>query len=276
MWERPADLPKLLNPPLDEIVIGVQFRLRGEAPEFLNAEVWKQLAADYPVVHAHPPIDPKFEGEQIDFEAQQLRLQQVRFPVLQRHWFIGRDENKLVQFQPDRVLFNWRRLGVRDNQYSFFEEPAKEFFRVFTKINEYFSDCGIGPADINQAEVSYINFIEEKSYLGSSMFPLRILHKAIESEESFRYSFTKKMISEKGSFIGRTYHDLATAVQQNSGKQGLKVDITCRGYPEGNSLDSAMEFLFAARRSIVNSFFELMSDGMLEKFNSDSSGNANA
>ena len=61
MSDRPADLPDFTDPPVTEVVLGVQFN---SIEHFLAPHVgllWQALTPDFPYAEEHPPVGPAFE-----------------------------------------------------------------------------------------------------------------------------------------------------------------------------------------------------------------------
>ena len=80
-----------------------------------------------------------------------------------RSWFVSKEENHLLQFQPDRFLMNWRRRRSED-RYPRFEGIVKELQECLQLLEGHFRsnfDCELA---INQAEVAYINLIEVNNF----------------------------------------------------------------------------------------------------------------
>lgn len=58
---RPDHLPDFRTPPLNEVVVGVQFAPARGYQQILAGEVWELYRAQFPTVEEMPPIPPAFE-----------------------------------------------------------------------------------------------------------------------------------------------------------------------------------------------------------------------
>src|SRR5665811_378513 len=112
----PKSLPVFENPPIQEVVLGIQFQKQREYLDFFAYEVWNLFKNEYPNIQEHPYLPPQFEtfgGSQNIGQTAQIEFSQMR----KRNFFIAADNESLVQFQADRMLHNWRRSDLRVNSY---------------------------------------------------------------------------------------------------------------------------------------------------------------
>jgi uncharacterized protein (TIGR04255 family) len=127
---RPADLPDYDRPPINEVVIGIQFA----RVDITGAHVglfWNELRSEFPKVSEQPALAATAEI-----------LQPSRFapPILQfsswhgsRHWLTSEDDIQLIQIQADRLFYNWRR-GPDAAPYPHFESLQHKFREVGEKM----------------------------------------------------------------------------------------------------------------------------------------------
>jgi uncharacterized protein (TIGR04255 family) len=144
---------------------------------------------------------------------------------------------------------------VRDRFQTEIAEVAE-----FSRANE------IGEIKCNQCEVSYINVIDN---VGGED-PIRELGR-IFTVWSENYSNAELQHIERGAFScsyilggeggkeprGRLRVSVAPAVRDISPTSVLRFDITVRGRPETNSIESALKWLDAARIDVVQAFAAL-------------------
>jgi uncharacterized protein (TIGR04255 family) len=64
----------------------------------------------------------------------------------------------LLQLQPDRFHYNWRRLEPSD-LYPRFEALAPEFFRWYGLWTAFIDQAGLGELHVQSAELTYVNQI---------------------------------------------------------------------------------------------------------------------
>jgi uncharacterized protein (TIGR04255 family) len=146
---RPADLPDYERPPIDEVVLGVQFRRFQGFSQAHVGLIWNEIRDRYPRTEDQPPIvqlSPALPPG--------LPLQFAGVGLF-RVWLISADDTRVLQIQNDRLLHNWRR---RNNaEYPRFESLAKEFLEQFNRFERL-----IGPCSLEQVEVTYINWLPSK------------------------------------------------------------------------------------------------------------------
>ena len=58
---RPSHLPVFSNPPLDEVVLGIQFTPVSSYTSVHGNDVWALFREEFPLVQEHPALEPKFE-----------------------------------------------------------------------------------------------------------------------------------------------------------------------------------------------------------------------
>lgn len=152
---RPADLPDYDNPPVNEVVIGIQF----EPTTLTGARVglfWEELRGEFPNASEQPPLEPKIED---------LQPPHFSAPIIQftsswrgsRHWLVSADDVQLVQIQADRLFYNWRR-GPHNAPYPHFEALQERFWNIVGKWSAFVIKKE-QKLRLTQWEVSYINHI---------------------------------------------------------------------------------------------------------------------
>lgn len=156
-----ADGPTFTNPPVAEIVLGVQHEpLAGLRPPIV-ARYWERVREQFPGWTAHPPINAAFET----FGPPAPRRSRVSFelpstPGPTRAMFEDADGNQLIQVQPDRFVRNWRRYGDQEAPYPRYATFHRPGFEVALKdYLAFLTEHGVGEMVANQVEVTYVNHI---------------------------------------------------------------------------------------------------------------------
>ncbi len=253
--QRPDHLPDYSDPPLDEVVLGIQFSPVSRYGSIHAVKVWKLFSDEYPSVQEHPILDPQFEtfgGANVQAGPQFVFGESS---VGSRIWFLSEDENHVVQFQPDRFILNWRR---RPNvqPYPHFEGLAEAYLSNIRKLEEFFSNEFEYRMDINQAEVSYINIIpvERFSQIGewfqfwdSDGFEL----------EGLSASFSEVIRNANDKPFARLHHQLQSVLTADGKQKAYRLSLSYKGKPAGNDVTSAMDFLKAGREAIVLRFGQM-------------------
>ena len=105
---RPDDLPDFGKPPLNEVVLGVQFAPPSGYSQIRAGQVWELFKGKYPHTEEYMPLPPVFEtfGPRVVAQANQLEF--IDGPMHDRYWFLNDAHDELIQFQQDRLLHNWR------------------------------------------------------------------------------------------------------------------------------------------------------------------------
>lgn len=159
MTDRPADLPEFDQPPVVEVVMGVQF----EALKLLHQGhiglFWDKVRVAYPRTQDQARLQTPPELSDI-FGWPSLRIELVDSPPVHRAWFLNEDEALLIQLQDDRLVHNWRHRG---GAYPRFEPLLDLFWSHLDKLAAVLIDTGLEPLVMEQVEVSYINWIEADS-----------------------------------------------------------------------------------------------------------------
>ena len=97
---RPAGLPEFAEPPLTEVVIGVQFNSLDRFLSPYLGLLWDQFRSAFPNVEEHVPIAPAFET----FGPNPQFLPFVGFQIsataeMPRVFFVNEDRTQLLQVQ---------------------------------------------------------------------------------------------------------------------------------------------------------------------------------
>lgn len=236
------------SPPLVELVLGAQF----EKP-FLSPEVVYQLYRDYfgskfPTIQEREIVPTTIE--KLDKET----ILSVPGHFQARKLFVNRANDELIQLQPDKFLYNWRRSKEGDT-YPHFESVYSTFKDNLDLILK------IAPNErINQLEITYVDHIEHPDF------------KIREFDLSTIFSFIKlpsiRGIDFKSSFIqpainSNLYLTIRTAFTNVEKKPFIYVETTCRGFVASMSVE---EWMIKARKSLVDFFLEITTEEAHEKW----------
>jgi uncharacterized protein (TIGR04255 family) len=81
-------------------------------------------------------------------------------PPLRRVFFIEPPGNFLIQVQPYRFLYNWRRAQDSD-RYPRFDAPYKRFVREWDRFQAFVAEADLGQPKPDIFELTYINHISD-------------------------------------------------------------------------------------------------------------------
>lgn len=265
IMSRPDNLPDYQNPPLNEVVLGVQFAPAQGYQQIRAGEVWELYRANFPFVEEQPPLPPAFETFGLPFQANAFNFGLVAGAMHDRFWFLSQNKEELIQFQQDRLLHNWRKVTDRDNTYSRFEKIIVDFETELHCLERYFD--GISPQRLkcNQAEISYTNHISldregSPSHAGDW---LRIFNFGDYEPDDVSLVARRALRDSTGTPYGRMIYEVSTASIPGAGRL-LVVTLMVRGAPLDSSIASALDFLKRGRDVIVEEFTSITTDSAHE------------
>lgn len=253
---RPAGLPDFASPPLDEVVLGVQFVRHPKYNDLFAWRVREAFKSEFPNYNEVPRLDPRFEvfGGADTLASFQFNIMQSE--PSKRYWFIAGDDSHLIQFQDDRFFLNWRRRP--GNLYPRYEAVAAMFDSHLERLRGIFEADKV-PFVAKQAEIAYINVIPmlDKTLLSDW---LRIVNPTALSIEQLNANFSEVVFSEDGkSPVARMYYEVGLFTSREV-RRAIRLVLTYRGAPVENSRQSIIDFLAAGRERIVNRFCDITTE----------------
>lgn len=260
---RPDHLPDFRNPPLNEAVLGVQFNPPHGYQQIYAGEVWNLFRQEFPKVAEHPPIAPAFETFGLPSKGAQLGF--ITGATHDRFWFLRPDGDELIQFQQDRLLHNWRKVGDETNAYPRFESMMERFRNELVQLEGYMNGLTPQALSINQCEISYINHIapsDGQNLLVSDW--LRFVDFRNDPDD-FSLAFREVIHDADKRPQGRLTCEATLAIKANR-QRVIQLTLTVRGAPREDTIASALEFLTKGREKIVCRFAELTTDKAHEKW----------
>jgi len=255
---RPTHLPDFTDPPLDEVVLGVQFApVSGYNPIFANG-IWKLFKDVFPIVEEHPILDSKFETFGGSNPQPSFQFQIGQPPAGSRLRFISPEQSNLLQFQADRFLINWRK-HPNPQEYPRFEGIVETFEQNLNALSDYFIKTFQYTLDINQAEVSYINIIPVDEFSDADKW-FKLWGGGNINVEALSTSFNEVISDGDRGPFARLNHDIQSVLSMDGKQKAFRLSLTFRGKPASNDLAAAMEFLALGRDKIVTRFDEITTD----------------
>lgn len=144
-------LPDFENPPVLEVVCGVQFPAIAGLQTRHFGQFWDQCKREFPITHDAPPI-PVVVGEVPSVEL-------LNLPPLRRMMMISTDNAFVVQVQEDRFNLNWRKTSA-DLQYPRFEKVFKRFSEMWGEFGNFVSVSSAVEIKPSHYELTYVNHID--------------------------------------------------------------------------------------------------------------------
>lgn len=264
---RPEHLPDFKLPPLNEVVIGLQFSTPQGYQQIRAGEVWSLFSQEYPNVQEQPALEPTFETFGGPFQhAPRPSFSFITGCTHDRFWFLSQDGAELIQFQQDRLLHNWRKIGDKTNDYPRFESMVSKFSTELNKLEQFVSSLAPQRLAINQCEVSYINHIPLDRGAGERLSDwLRFVNFAHDDPDDFSMSIRSVIRDASGKPLGRFIAESALGFLPD-GQQIIVLTLTVKGAPLGTDIDSGLKFLALGREEIVRRFADLTTDQAHQKW----------
>lgn len=253
--QRPIDLPSFANPPLDEVVIGVQFAPIPNYTSIHSHGIWRLFKEDFPTAQEHPRIAPQFETFGGSNPAPNTGLRVGPPQGGNRIWFLSKTEDQVIQFQQDKLLTNWRKRPSL-KPYPRFEICAQSFEDCLERLSEHCQSEFSYSLDINQAEVSYINIIPVEDFSEIDFWSKHWSANA-SNVEALNINFSEVVERANGAPYARLSCVIQSVYTVDRKNKGFSVSLTFRGRPDGNNMRSAMDFIVSGRRHIVSKFEEM-------------------
>ncbi|MTE01680.1 TIGR04255 family protein [Paracoccus sp. YIM 132242] len=251
-----ATLPDFQDPPVDEVVLGIQFESPAAYTSIFAGQIWELYRAEFPKVMEVPRLEPQFEifggnaapGINFNFGPPPLRG---------RLWFLSEDESHLVQIQEDRLFLNWRKRpnGITEQPYPRYEQIAGSFRQSVKLLDDFFLKTFGKGLQITQAEAAYINSVLEKAFsdVGKTF---SFLQAGRLNLEGYATNLVEILQDVAGKPVARAFYEL----QSFNGQDGSKLarfNLTVRGKPAGTTIEDSFRFIDFARENIVSKFCEL-------------------
>lgn len=265
MAKRPDDLPDFASPPLNEVVLGVQFTTPRGYQQIYAGDVWSLFRDRFPTVEELNSIPPMFETFGLP-QAGKINFGIVTGASHDRFWFLSPAKEQLIQFQHDRLLHNWRKIGDQTNPYPRFDKIAADFEGELKALENFFQAFQAGPLQVNQCEISYINHIkpDDNSHLQPSDW-INIIDESAFMPDDFSLTCRRTIRRSDGKPRGRLVCEAATAADEG-GAQFLALNLTARGAPDEHTIASAFEFLNDGRDIIVRQFAKMTTDSAHQRW----------
>ena len=244
--------PSFKNPPVNEVAIGLEFENldRLLIPHF--GLFWAQIKSEFPTAqHASP-----FTGGQIASDGA------TGLP-LPRIWFVDQSEERLLQLQSTRIVFNWRRRP--DREYPRYSVIAKQFFEYLNVFEAFVAKHDVGILKPLSAELSYVNVVprkpegkvtEEAASLLKDFQWQDFAGRFLTAPQTIAWSATFPLPAENGQLIVKL-DDAKLVADQSS---VLKLELTANTkFPSGKTAN-VHEWFDLAHEWIVKGFVDLTSD----------------
>jgi len=247
---------------LDEFVMGVQFEPLASLRAVHLGLFWSRIRAEYPSTEDQAPVDPAVELAEIKPRAATITAVALTVPPLPRCWFLTQDKTQLIQLQRDRFWRNWRQVEGNE-RYPRFGRLAEDFHRAWGEFLAFVADQGLGPVNVNQCELSYINQIE-RGALWSELGELDKVFTLLRAREARTFLPPPEMLSWQARYKlpkdrGRLHAEMNPVFRGRDLKLVLSLNLTARGAPAGRTLEDIAAWFDLAHEWAVRAFADLTS-----------------
>jgi len=261
--ENYGQLPDFDNPPVIEVVCGVQF----DPVEAFHATTfgafWQLVRDEYPAVEDKPPLPTMFEGPGLSPAS--IRAEIIEGPVFPRVFLVHKSPNWLIQLQKDRLLHNWRKIHD-DDEYPRYPNVVRRFLSAWEQFGRFWVEAQMGDLRINQLEITYINHIA----FGDGWSDLREIGRVfrdVQWANGSRFLPKPESIGLAMTFslpdgVGRLHVSVKQGIRHRDGSAVLLCELTARGMPCTADGDAISAWFDIGRRWIVEGFTDLTADHM--------------
>ena len=256
-------LVKFDNPPVVEVVCGVQFEPLRQWRSHHYGLLWQKFANDFPVVEDKPPLPP---GMEIPLGPAATPTLEFMESFLPRVWFHSEDRHKMIQVQNDRFLFNWRKSSD-ENPYPSFGIVKAEFDQHLAQFKHFLEEARFPALNANQYEVTYVNNIgPDNGYTEFGNDALFADHqrqntngRLLGPTESINLRWTYQLPKGWGRL---TAHAQTAFLSDKNNQKIIRFDVTARGWPGTGSTAEKEEWFIMAHEWITRGFAEMTTVGV--------------
>jgi uncharacterized protein (TIGR04255 family) len=224
--------PTFINPPIVEFVLGAQFSPLVKLTSAHYGRFWDVLGKSWTSPRDNPLIDDQFERFEAIPGSQKWHLRVEPVPLLNRLTLINTTSDRLLQIQPTRFHVNWRKTHDLKPSY---KELIEEFETLFGLFVEFCRDEEVGTIEINQWELTYIDFFAKGEYWETPEDWNRFLPGLFRDQPP---AIVKPLRLERREVqwtmeiqpkLGRLHLSAGQGSWRNNANEGLILSMTARG-----------------------------------------------
>jgi uncharacterized protein (TIGR04255 family) len=249
---RNGDLADYERPPVIEVVYGVKFApLKAWKVPHIGL-FWQGILHEFPRCEQVVPIP----GTEFVDPSTGLPVPRV--------WLINAADDRLVQLQPGRFLFNWRRRE-RAGAYPRYKTLSDRFFGLFQEFQSFVIKNQLGEIEISEYELTYINHLFERDDWQFINNIDRVVKHMSWSKNKYNFLPQPSTITWHATFDfphgpGILVSKLTPAKHAKERKDLLVLELSARGLPTETPLEGMRKWFSHAHRWIVRGFEDLTSD----------------
>ena len=258
------------NPPVVEVALGVQFAQPITTDARTLGQFWPLIQAEYPQLQQQGPLPPQIE--EFGIPPQQPTIELLTEQPSPRHWFMTAASDRLVQVQPDRMLFNWRKTTPQAD-YPRYGELQPQFREHLERLLGLQGGPGEDEAQPTWVEVTYVNQVEADNP-GQERLPLSdILTVVTKSAETASLPPLEQtalnqqyLIKDGAEPVGRLHLNAVPGFRTMDGVSVYTITLVARLKSPETSLSSAFSALDRGRAVVTEGFRDLTEPSMHERW----------
>jgi uncharacterized protein (TIGR04255 family) len=255
---------KFVNPPINELVIGLYHIPVIELKAQHIGSYWDRIRDRYPLCEQQQPVISLQDGPQAF-----VQLPGELFP-LPRFWFSSPTNPTLIQVQRNAFLFNWRRAAApTDSEYPHYEAVAEDFWQELKDYQSFVQELLGGKLDpIQRCELTYVNLITANEFftapaqLGIVLPPVASLY-SLENDSrqlagilgTVTYSVNPTLLIDMTIRLGR---------RSDIDEPALGLELKAHGVPSDLSLTGARAWYDAAHDATYRLFLDATAKAVQE------------
>jgi uncharacterized protein (TIGR04255 family) len=255
---------ELRHPPVIETLLSAQFSPIQNLNAAYAGTFWRDLASDPEWARAKLAEVERIEDVFEDFGSEptfgQIMLRLRGSGESSRAQIIRDDEERMIQMQDSRFVYNWRK---REGDYPSYDRVEPEFFKNFNRFQKFLSDLGMPAPQLNQWEITYVNHVPKEELWATVADWPRILPGLYFAPTSDPEAKIETVAGAWRYRIAENRAKLNITIQHGrtpEKKEVMILQMTARGpvdLDRGMTLETGFEIGHSA---IVNTFHRIVSD----------------
>jgi uncharacterized protein (TIGR04255 family) len=258
--QMPDPLPKYRHAPLVEVVSSVIFPELQQLKAIHIKGLRDALGGEelFPAYQEQPPI------------ASMSPQMELRLPSFFRHWFESADNSRLVQFQLDRLCYNWRKQGVDGENYPHYQNFMAAFECVYKGAAGYLQEIEGIPLAPELQELIYISLVDldedNSSFESVSAYFKEPLWSGVRTKTGLptavgaNWRFDVEKIGAVGTI------DIRTVQLIGDGSKKLRMEIAVKGNAIRSDIEGLRKWCDIAHNWIVTAFDDMLTPLAQEKW----------
>jgi uncharacterized protein (TIGR04255 family) len=263
------------RPPVAEVALSVQFAEPVTDDTTTLSKFWPTVLADFPDVEPQPPLPPLIETFEVPAPPN-ISFQVLGGPQASRYWFLGAEGNQLIQVQPDRFGYNWRKGPANTTAYPRYPYVRGRFESVFSMFVDTLHQLDKQVRPI-WCELTYINPVafgksgEPRPDLSIVLRRLVPYESQLLSQPDNTTLADRFLLIRDGVPFGRFYLT-ADAAYTDDRSLGYNLILRMIGQPRSADLAGVLDVFDEGHRIVVNTFRDITTPQMHEEWGLDDNG----